>query len=114
MERLPGQQQALGERLGPTGLDEFQVAALVGTVDLVAHQRMPGAGSMNADLMHAAGFRKGPDKGKLSAGAGLGGKAALDVEARGGRGAVRVGQLLKVMREGCRSPWRRIGVATVQ
>jgi hypothetical protein len=57
-------QKKLGlERRGPIGFDEFEVTVFVGTVNLVADNRMSDVGEMNPDLMGAAGLGFGSNQG---------------------------------------------------
>lgn len=57
-----GEEEFLGEVVGPAGFDEFEVGVFVGAVDFVTNNGMTGVGEVDADLVHAAGLWQGLDK----------------------------------------------------
>ena len=67
MQRVPAQRQSLGEAGSKAVLHEFEVEALIGTVDFVAGDGMPGPGGMDTDLVHASGFGQDGDEGVAGA-----------------------------------------------
>lgn len=68
VEGLAVEEEA-GREIGrPAGLDEVEVTALVGSVELVPDDGMPGMGGMHADLVHASGERVAADQGESHAG----------------------------------------------
>lgn len=68
VESLPVEEEAGRETGRPAGLDEVEVTAFVGAIELVPHDRMPGMGGVDADLVHASGERVTADQGESHAG----------------------------------------------
>jgi len=96
VEGVPRKQEPLFEGRRPSGANEFQVTAFVGTVDFVADDGISGMREVDADLVHATSLGKGPDEREAAAGGRIERKTALHAEI--GRGARSFGmdRLLEV------------------
>ena len=53
MQRVPREQQPRGKPGRPSRVDEFEIAALVGSVNFVADNWQTGVREVDADLMRA-------------------------------------------------------------
>lgn len=71
MEGMARKPQGVLERVGPSGLDKFQIVVAAPGVEFVANHRSADMGEVYADLMGAACFRKRLDKREWPLGSGV-------------------------------------------
>ena len=64
VECLPVEEEAVREVGGPAGLDEIEVTAFVGAVELVADDGMARVGGVDTNLVHAAGEGMAAEQGE--------------------------------------------------
>lgn len=64
MEGLAREKELLSQHIRPASLDELEVTTVIATVELVADDRKAEVVEMDSDLVHAASFWAGLNKGE--------------------------------------------------